>query len=118
MLYNAAKAFRIGGDVFLVFGAVVDGVSILTADRPWRRGFQIVAAWEAAGIVAERFGSVGAMIGSAVEPGGGTMVGGLAGSVVGGFVGYLSGRTAAGVLYDWGAGTIFQPASEVPAPPQ
>ena len=116
-LYWTARAFRVGGRVLVVVGAAMDAYSLLTADKPFRRGLQIVSAWSGAALLAARLGRVGAAIGSAVEPGGGTAVGGLAGALVGGFIGYLSADAAAGYVYDWAENTIFTAMPEVPLPP-
>ncbi len=115
-IYEAAKAFRVAGRVFIVTGAVLDGISILTADRPWRRGLQVVTAWEAASVLATQVGRAGAAAGTIVEPGAGTMIGGGIGAIVGGFIGYTTANAAAGVLYDWAENTHFIPATEIAAP--
>ena len=115
-IYEAAKAFRVAGRVFIVTGAVLDGISILTADRPWRRSLQVVTAWGTAYVLAAQFGRIGAGAGSMVEPGGGTMIGGVIGAVVGGFIGYTTANAGAGVLYDWAENTHFIPAPEIAVP--
>ena len=117
-LHWGARGFRIAGRVFIVTGAVLDGISIATADRPWRRSLQVVSAWAAAGVGATQLGRVGAAIGTAIEPGGGTAVGGGVGAVLGGFIGYFSAEAAAGYVYDFAEGTVFAPVPEVAVPPQ
>lgn len=115
-LHWGARAFRVAGRVFVVTGAVIDGVSIVVADRPWRRSLQVVSAWAAAGVGATQLGRVGAGMGTLVEPGGGTAIGGGIGMIVGGFIGYLSAEAAAGYLYDFAEGTMFMQMPEVPVP--
>ena len=117
-LHWGARAFRIAGRVFVVAGVVVDGISIATADRPWRRSMQVVSAWAAAGVGATQLGRLGAAIGTAIEPGGGTAIGGGVGAVLGGFIGYISAEAAAGYIYDYAEGTVFAPAPEVAVPPE
>lgn len=112
-LYESARAFRIAGSIFIVSGAVLDGVSILVADRPLRRSVQVVAAWEAAAVFAARLGRLGAFAGSFVEPGAGTAIGGGIGALAGGVIGYFTAERVAGVVYDWAADTKFTAA--VPA---
>ena len=89
-LHWGVRGFRIAGRVFVVTGAVLDGISIAVAHRPWRRSLQVVSAWAAAGVGATQLGRVGAAIGTFVEPGGGTAIGGGVGAVLGGFIGYIS----------------------------
>ncbi len=115
-LHWGARAFRIVGRVFVVTGAVLDGISIVVADRPWRRSLQVVSAWAAAAVGATQFGRVGVAIGTAIEPGAGTAIGGVVFAVAGGFIGYISAEATAGYLYDFAEGTVFSPMEEVPAP--
>lgn len=117
-LHWGARAFRVAGRVFIVTGAVMDGVSIVVADRPWRRSLQVVSAWVAAGVGATQFGRLGTVVGSFVEPGGGTAVGGGIGAILGGFIGYITAEAASGYLYEYAAGTIFMAQPEVPVPVQ
>ena len=115
-IHEAAKAFRVAGRVFIVAGAVLDGVSILTADRPWRRSLQVVTAWEAASVLAARAGRAGAAVGTMIEPGAGTMIGGGIGAIVGGFIGYTTANAATGVSHDWVENTQFIPAPGTAVP--
>ena len=87
-LQLGARAFRIAGRILVVEGAVVDGVSIAVADRPWRRSLQVVSARAVVGV----------------------------GATFGGFIGFLSAEATAGFLYDFAAGPVFAPMPEVPAP--
>ena len=82
----------------------MDAVSIVQSDRPLRRATQVVTAWAAAW--AEGAGAVGAAIGTAVEPGGGTAVLGVVFAIGGGIVGYWGGEKAGAVIYDWGSATF------------
>jgi hypothetical protein len=102
-LYRTALAFRHAGRVLLVLGVAVDTVSIVKADRPLRRATQVVSAWAAAWAGAESAGAAGALIGTAVEPGGGTAVLGVVFAVGGGIAGYWTGEKAGAEIYDWGS---------------
>ena len=115
-LHWGARAFRVAGRVLVVAGIVMDGWSIVVADRPWRRTLQVVSAWGAAGVGATQLGRVGALIGTAIEPGGGTAVGAGFGAILGGAIGYFGAEAATGYLYDFAEGTLFAPAPEVPVP--
>jgi hypothetical protein len=115
-LHWGARAFRVGGRVFIVTGVIMDGVSIVVADRPWRRSLQVVSAWAAAGAGAMAFGRLGAGIGTFIDPAGGTAIGGGIGALAGSFIGYITAEAAAGYLYDFAQGTVFLPAPEVPVP--
>lgn len=115
-LYQAAKAFRWGGRVFIVAGVVLDGVSILVSDQPLRRSFEVVTAWTAASLAAAQGGRAGAALGTAIEPGGGTIVGGFVGAVIGGCIGYYLGSSTAGTIYEWGEGAVFRRLPEVSVP--
>ncbi|NPD69798.1 hypothetical protein HN018_28305 (plasmid) [Lichenicola cladoniae] len=117
-IYKGAKAFRAAGRVFIITGAVLDGISILTANRPWQRTLQVVTAWEAATVLANQAGKAGAAVGTMIEPGAGTMIGGGIGAIVGGFVGYYTASTVAGVFYNWAENTHFIPAHEIAVPSQ
>ena len=71
------------------------------------RPLQVVSAWAAAGVGCRAGGAGAAWLGTLVEPGLGTAIGGIAGCAVGGFLGYLGGQTVSGYTYDWVAGTTF-----------
>ncbi len=118
VLYEVARAFRVAGQVLIVVGATLDGISIATADRPWRRTAQVATAWTAAGLLAARLGRVGAGIGTLVEPGAGTVIGGGVGAALGGFIGYMSAEAVTGYVFDWAEDTIFLPAPEIAVPAQ
>ena len=115
-LHWGARAFRAGGRFFIVTGVAIDAYSFFIADKPFRRGLQIVSAWTGAGILSARLGRVGAAVGTFIEPGFGTAVGGGIGVIAGGFIGYLSADAGAGYIYDWAENTIFTPVPEVPVP--
>ncbi|MCB8883354.1 hypothetical protein ACELLULO517_24105 [Acidisoma cellulosilytica] len=113
VIYKAAKAFRIGGKIFFLSGALLDGISILTADRPFRRSFQVLSAWELSEYLAVEAGQIGAGLGTMVEPGFGTAIGGGIGALAGGFFGYFTAEAAAGYVYDFAEGTRFKSMPEV-----
>ena len=115
-IYKGAKYFKYTGRVLVVVGAAIDLVSIVQASRPLRRTTQVVTAWTAAGITCRAVGAGLATVGTFIEPGGGTALGGLLGCVVGGVGGYLLGEKVGGVVYDWGEGTFFKPLPLTAAP--
>lgn len=113
--YHAAKYFRYAGRVLLVGGAIVDGISIVQADRPLRRATQVVAAWAAAYAGCKLVGADGAALGSLASPFG-TAAGGIAGCIIGGYAAYEAGSVAAGEVFDWAEGTLFKPLPETQSP--
>jgi hypothetical protein len=114
--YHAAKYFRYAGRALLVVGVVVDVVSIVQASKPLRRTAQVVTAWAAAGLGCRVVGAGGAVLGTAFEPGGGTIVGGVGGCIIGGIGGYWAGEKISGYLYDWSEDTFFMPLAPAYAP--
>lgn len=115
-LYWAARAFRVGGRIFVVTALAIDIYSIVVADRPFRRVVQVVSAWGGAALAATQFGRLGAGLGTLVEPGLGTAIGGGLGAIAGGFIGYFGAERASGYLFDFAEGTIFAPQPELPVP--
>jgi hypothetical protein len=115
-LYEGARAFKYVGRTLLVVGAVVDLISIVQANNPLRRSTQVVSAWAMAWLTAEGAGELGAGIGTAIEPGGGTAVVGLVFAFGGGIAGYWAGEKAGAEVYDWAASTVFRRLPEVTAP--
>jgi hypothetical protein len=116
VLYKAARAFKYLGRTLIVIGVVTDAISIVTASNPLRRSTQVVTAWAMAWAGAEGAGAVGAAIGTAIEPGGGTAVVGVVFAIGGGIAGYFAGDKAGAVVYDWAATTIFSKLPEVAVP--
>jgi hypothetical protein len=53
-------------------------------------------------------GLIGAL-GTLIEPGGGTAVGGVVGCIGGGVGGYIAGSKVGGIIYDWADDTFFTP---------
>jgi hypothetical protein len=106
-LYEGARVFKYAGRTLLVIGAVTDLVSIAIASNPLRRSTQVVSAWAVAWAGAEGAGELGAAIGTAIEPGGGTAVVGIVFAIGGGIAGYWAGEKVGADVYDWGAGTFF-----------
>ena len=116
-LYQSARAFRYAGTALVVVGAVLDLVSIVTASNPLRRSTAVVSAWALAWAGARGAGALGAEIGTAVEPGPGTAIGGLVFAIGGGVAGYWAGEAAGAAIYDWAADTVFTSLIPVPVPP-
>lgn len=78
----------------------------------------MAAGWAGALAGCKVVGAGGAALGTGVEPGVGTAVGGVGGCIVGGIAGYYGAEWAAGELYDWVEETYFEPLPEVKAPPR
>lgn len=116
-LYGVAKGFRWAGRVLLVVGLVLDGVSIVVSDRPLRRATQVVTGWAVSIATAERAGTIGAEIGTAIEPGAGTAIGAFIFAIGGGILGYSVGSDTAGEVYDWSDAHFF-PLPSAPLPSQ
>lgn len=106
-LYKAGKYLKWGGRVLLVVGITIDVISIVTASNRLRRASQVVAGWAGAWAGCKVVGAFGAGVGTGLEPGGGTIVGGFVGCVIGGAAGYWAGSEVAGEVYDWAEGTTF-----------
>lgn len=115
-LYEGAKYFKYGGRVLLVVGAAIDIYSIVVAKKKLRQVAKVASGWAGASAGCELAGAYVAGAGTAVEPGGGTAAGGVAGCIVGGFFGYLGFSWAAGKAYDWVEETYFEDVPQVPAP--
>jgi len=107
-LYEGARAFKYIGRTLLVIGAVTDFISIVVASNPLRRSTQVVSAWALAWATAEGAGELGAAIGTAIEPGGGTAVVGIIFAIGGGVAGYWAGEKVGADVYDWAANTTFR----------
>jgi len=115
-LYQSARAFRYGGTALVVVGALLDLESIVTASNPLRRSTAVVSAWAMAWVGARGAGALGAEVGTAVEPGAGTAIGGLVFAIGGGIAGYWAGENAGEAVYDWAADTKFIGLIPVPVP--
>ncbi|CCE07296.1 membrane hypothetical protein [Bradyrhizobium sp. STM 3843] len=109
ILYRAGKYLRWGGRVLLVVGVALDIWSIVQSSKPLRRTTQVVFGWAGAWAGCEGGGAVVGGIGTFIEPGGGTAVGGFVGCIGGGIGGYLFGSKVGGVVYDWAEDTFFTP---------
>ena len=112
-LFKAGKYLKWGGRVLLVVGVTIDVISIATSSKPLRTATQVVAGWAGAWAGCKVVGAFGAGIGTGLEPGGGTAIGGFAGCIIGGAAGYWAGSGVAGKVYDWAEDTIFTPLPEV-----
>ncbi|MCZ2135482.1 MAG: hypothetical protein LC098_08655 [Burkholderiales bacterium] len=115
-LYQGAKYFKYLGRSLIVVGAAVDALSIVQASRPLQRTTEVVTAWAGAGLGCRAVGAGGAALGTAIEPGGGTIVLGLLGCVVGGVGGYLAGEKLGATVFNWAEGTLFMPLPAANAP--
>jgi hypothetical protein len=112
-LYRGARALRYAGRVFLVAGLAMDLYSVVVARKRWRQVARVAAGWAGGWAGCETVGAGGAYLGTMVEPGVGTAVGGLGGCIVGGIAGYAGASWAAGQAYDWVEETYFEPVPEV-----
>lgn len=92
-LYRGARYFRYAGRALMVVGAATDAYSVVVSDRPFAQLMIVSGGWAAAWAGCKMFGAAGAAGGTAVEPGGGTAVGGIAGCFFGAAVGYWAGKT-------------------------
>ena len=114
--YHAARAYRWGGRVLVVVGAVADGISVVQASRPLRRAAEVASAWALAWAGCRTVGQLGALGGTAIEPGLGTAGGAILGCIVGGYAGYRGGEAIGGTVYEWAEGTLFARVPETPLP--
>ncbi len=115
-LGKAAKYFRWGGRVIMVVGVAIDVVSIVQASKPLKRATEVVAGWAGAWAGCKVVGAGLGAVGTLIEPGGGTAIGGVSGCIIGGIGGYFVGSTIAGEVYDWAEDTFFTPLPEVRKP--
>ena len=97
-------------------GVALDVLCVVQASNPLRRSAQVISGWSGARAGCQVVGRLGALAGTAVEPGGGTAAGGLAGCFAGGIGGYIIGNEAGAIVYDWAEGTFFTPLPDAPQP--
>ena len=109
VLYHGSKVYRWLGKRLIVVGAVIDIYSIVQAENKSRQLFKVVSGWGGAYLGCKVVGGAGGIIGTFIEPGGGTAVGAGIGCFAGGIGGYWGFSWAAGELYDWTEGTVFRP---------
>jgi RHS repeat-associated protein len=91
-LFTGVSALRAAGTGLLVAGVALDGASFVMADDKVREGARIAGGWTGAWAMAKAGGVAGAVAGTAIEPGGGTAIGGLLGAFGGGWLGYKGGE--------------------------
>lgn len=97
-------------------GIATDVWSIVKSSKPLRRTTQVVSGWALASAGCRVGGRVGAGIGTAGEPGLGTIIGGVGACIGGGIIGYLVGSKVAGYVYDWAEDTFFTPLASAEGP--
>ena len=97
-------------------GTAIDVVSIVQAGKPLKRATEVVAGWAGAWAGCKVVGAGGAAVGTLIEPGSGTAIGGVGGCIIGGAGGYYAGSTLAEQVYDWAEDTFFTPLPEVQKP--
>lgn len=114
--YKAAKYFRWGGRVLMVVGIAIDVISIVQASKPLKRATEVVAGWAGAWAGCKVVGAGLGTVGTLIEPGLGTAIGGVGGCIIGGAGGYFVGSTIAGEVYDWAEDTFFTPLPEMSKP--
>jgi hypothetical protein len=114
--YKAAKYLKYGGRVLLVVGIVSDAWSIVTSSKPLRQTAKVVGGWAGAWGGCEVGGAALGAAGTAIEPGGGTAVGGFFGCIGGGIGGYFFGSKVGGFIYDWAEDTFFTPLPAIAQP--
>jgi hypothetical protein len=108
-LFKGAKLLKYGGRTLLFVGIAMDAYSIVTAKKKLRQVIRVAAGWAGAEAGASLGGEGGAALGTFIEPGGGTAVGGFAGAIIFGVGGYFGASWAAGKSYDWVEETYFEP---------
>jgi hypothetical protein len=111
--YHAARVFKWGGRALLVAGAVQDVYAIVQAEDKVREIARVAGCWGGGAIGAKAVGAGGAAVGTFVEPGGGTMVGGIVGGILGGIGGCALGALGAVKMHDYVKETLFTPLTEV-----
>jgi hypothetical protein len=116
--YKGARYFKWGGRVLVVAAAVADGYSVVVSDRPWRQLAIVTGGWTGAWAGCKTFGAIGAAIGTAAEPGGGTAIGGVVGCFAGSLGGYWAGKTLVTMAINSEAGeTVQRTVEELISPP-
>jgi hypothetical protein len=100
-LFKGAKFLKYGGRALLIVGVAMDVYSIVVAKKRWRQVARVAAGWAAADAAGTLGGEWCAGVGTAIEPGGGTVVGGVVGFIVFGTAGYFGASWAAGEVYDY-----------------
>jgi hypothetical protein len=115
VVYKSARYFKYAGRAVALIGAAADIYSVVTATKPLRQATKVAAGWGGAWAGCKLVGAGGAWVGTAVTPGLGTAIGGVAGCIAGGFIGYEGASRAAGRLYDWGE-AAFVAVPETAAP--
>jgi hypothetical protein len=108
-LFKAGKYLKWGGRVLFVVGATIDVITVATSSKPLKAATQAVAGWAGAWAGCKVVGAFMAGVGTGLEPGGGTVVGGFVGCIIGGATGYYAASGTAGKVYDWAEDTVFTP---------
>ena len=116
ILYQGAKYYRYAGRALLVVGVALDVYSIVVAKKRLRQVARVATAWAVARLGCRIVGAGGAEVGTLVEPGLGTAVGGVGGCIIGGAVGYFGGSSFGTAAYDYVEETFFEPLPEEQAP--
>ncbi len=114
--YHSARYFRYAGRVFLFIGILADAYSVVVARRRWRQVAAVVTGWAGAWAGCKVLGAGGALVGTAVTPGFGTAIAGIAGCMTGGIGGYVGSSYVAGELYDRIEEIYYGPVPEISAP--
>jgi hypothetical protein len=116
ILFKAGRYLKWGGRVLFVVGATIDVITVATSNTPLKTASQAVAGWAGAWAGCKVLGSFMAGVGTGIEPGGGTAIGGIVGCIIGGATGYYAASGTAGKVYDWAEGTVFTPLPAVSLP--
>jgi hypothetical protein len=115
-LYKSAKYLKYGGRVLLIVGVASDLYAIVVAKKRLRQVARVAAGWGGAWGGGEALGALGAELGTAIEPGLGTAIGGFVLGSIGAAGGYFGASWAAGEAYDYVEETYFEqvPTSDAP----
>ena len=97
---KALNGLKVGARVLKIGAICADGYEIYTSTNKARTVTSVVGGWSGAYLGASLGGKAGGSIGTAVEPGGGTLIGGFIGSLIGGGIGYFVGREVTETIYD------------------
>ena len=116
VFYQFAKYYRYAGRALLVVAVAADIYSIVVAKKRLRQVVTVASGWAVAWVGCKVVGAGGAKLGTLVEPGLGTAIGGIGGCMLGGTAGYFGGSALGSATYDYVEETFFDPVPEEAMP--